>query len=502
MRRPEMVRAANQPKAPRSPTRERGFMLLTALFVTSVLLLIAIPQTMRSLSSVRLEQLYVATQQAWYLKEGSFDNALRLLASGACVPPTGTTYTFANCPALAATGMAGPDTAYDAQITAPTAGSPSTLFRVQASGTSQGVTRRLEAAVERRSSALFRGALFASDWIKVGRDPTDPAFIDSYDSSKGAYRQIIAGLENVSESGHVETNRDDVSGIEVQTAASIRGTAVYDGSPPQSGPFLGFGGGTITQGVAAQPNPEPSYASLTPPPAPAVCTDITAQVAPLVVSRTFSGPGPFCADHIRSSLALDNGRSCISPPCHLTFTDPAALYVRDGIVFAAGGKLVWNRGTIVSGFVSVGGVGSRVDVSGKTDWYARDSFTLAFGSSLNTTTKIPANFRLYMSPGTTQGVPISRVHIATLPGYGYGPGEFYGVIYAPEQSVWVNNGSQIFGSVIGRGVLVEKSNLALPGDPPSAIHYDEALKNVTDFPGGTGGPSGSAVVTVKAVRTL
>ena len=448
----------------------RGSVLILSYFVITVLLGLAIPQTMRALSSTRLESLYKGERQARHLAEAGLDNAMSLLRNGQIVPSDSTMTCRwdalpATCPGPTGNLTQAPISMTSGKLEASVAGpdlaaaSPmDRVFHIRARGTTSSesnIQRLLEAKVELDPAPLFAQAVFAWDtvqsiYLNLG------AVIDSYNSTLGPY-----GGANIAANGDVETNRDLADGMSVFIGSEIRGKALFNGLAP--GETIASGGGLITGAAQPQLTPKPTYNVMRPPGQPASCSSLTP--LSLATDTTLAGAGPFCFTSIST-----NGHS-------LTFSDYAQLYVQGTVDVSNGGQLKWHAGTIESGnfYVSPSGLGTGglVEVTGKTSWYVTGDVRLDNGARLNANTKLPNLFRLYGRQTSGEMVYVDH------------GSKFYGVIYAagPDvpppgtpggMAVRIDNGSELFGAVIAPRVLVIGAG--------SFLHYDEALKTVKDFP--------------------
>jgi len=456
--------------------------MILGYFLLVVTLGLSMSQSMRSLGGLRLDSRYVAQQQTRHLAEAALDNGMRqLLTNNACIPgPAPDQRTSPACP-LAQNPAVGPNTSYTATITGPQ--NPALpIYQLDASGTNAGITQTLRAMVLRESAAPFPDAVFAEGNINV----TFGSRIDSYDSALGLYNADLGGgVFNVGSQGNLESNTGlvTVHDNNVNGPSTVAGTVIANLTPAETN------GGIITGTPEYTVQPQDIYYPPPVPPAEPVCSSELGNLS-LGADRTYPTPlkpGPiFCAD----SIDL-NGHV-------LTFTTPnAQLYVRGQFKSSIGpadSRLVWHSGTIRTGALYLDDYSPEGDVhiSGKTDWYVVGQVNLLNGADINNNTKVVEDFRLYVtktSPMALETVDIRGV--AT---------DFYGLLYAPEMHVEVDIGPHIYGAIVSSTTDVENG---------SYVHYDQALRFVTDFPAWlvplVGGPSGTpkvAKVAVKAMRFL
>ena len=135
-----------------------------------------------------------------------------------------------------------------------------------------------------------------------------------------------------------------------------------------------------------------------------------------------------------------------------------------------GGDLVINNGrniTLEAGTyyfrnVTLAG-GSQMIINGEVNLFVTNELRFDNGTTANLT-QIPANFRINVGQGP---VNIKGGH------------QLHAVIYAPEAEVTVSNGSDFFGSIVGR-------TLRLAGT--IGAHLDESLIDNTSAPSASGVP--------------
>ena len=96
--------------------------------------------------------------------------------------------------------------------------------------------------------------------------------------------------------------------------------------------------------------------------------------------------------------------------------------------------------------------GSTLIVTGNTNIFVTNDFTLAGGAYLTNTTKLASNLEFYMTGGT------ANITSDTT---------FYGVVYAPNTDVTVNASGDFYGAVVGKTLSVSGGGLG---------HYDESLE--------------------------
>ncbi|HUE69740.1 MAG TPA: pilus assembly protein TadG-related protein [Pirellulaceae bacterium] len=96
--------------------------------------------------------------------------------------------------------------------------------------------------------------------------------------------------------------------------------------------------------------------------------------------------------------------------------------------------------------------GATLMITGNTNIYITDDFTLAGNAYLVNTTMLASNLEFYMTGG--------KANITS-------DTTFYGVVYAPNTDVTLNAGGDFYGAVVGKTLSVKGGGLG---------HYDESLE--------------------------
>ncbi len=459
----------------------RGSVLVVSYFVLSILILLSIPQTMRSLSSVRLEQRFVDVRQSWQLADGAIDAVARGMLAGTIPTPT-------SCPTPSVITLSPTQIgamSYTGTIEAPSCSAISPMDRTykmtMTSTGPLGSQKTFEAMVELTHSPMRR-AVFSNGSLVIG---TDNEFTDSYNSTTGIVCNQVT--QSPPCRGDVETHSDAPGAIQIGTQSVIAGTAFtrngavgsvnpsYSVSCPSPGPC-----------IQAQPDSTATYQSKAPPARPPCLNDGIHTKSSLV---TYSSPGLFTDNNY---YCFDGGLA-ITGNNALTFQNVPQLYVGPpGLSATSDASIHWyntNPTTVQTNNLTVSGTGG-LQITGKTDWYVTGSVSLA-AHGVNSG-GIPNNFRLYVRPDPTHINPITGTTTDSVSISGSG-NDFYGVLYAPELPVTMDLAAQLWGAVVA-------NTFSMSGHA-AHVRFDEALLNVTDLPFPTGGNGAGGIVRVRAIRS-
>lgn len=431
---------------------------MAGYFALSLLILLSIPQTIRSLSSVQLEQRFVDVRQSWQLADGAIDDVARGMLGGSLPIPTCTqTGSPPGVTTVSPTTIGA--MSYSGTIEAPSCSALDPMnrtYKVTVTSTGpRGSQKTLEAMVELTGTPMRR-AIFANGTIQIG---TDNEFTDSYNSGTGVVCDRSTRLPPCH--GDVETRSDAAGAISIGTQSMIAGVAFTDNTASGANPSTSVSCPAPGPCVQAQPDSTATYPSKAPPARPAC------DVAHTFTSFTSyaSSPPPF-ADSV--PYCFDQGLS-ITGNNSLTFSNVPQLYVGgSGLSATSNASINWNNTnpTVVqTGNLTVSGTGA-LHITGKTDWYVTGSASFSGSSGANIDGKIPNNFRLYVRLDPTHTGTPDSVHIS-----GTGT-DFYGVLYAPKLQVTMDNAAQLWGAVVAGG-------FSMSGHA-AHVRFDEALLTVID----------------------
>ena len=247
-------------------------------------------------------------------------------------------------------------------------------------------TSEISAIVENSGSPFWGKAL----WARTDITLSGPSYVDSYDSSYGAY-----GGTNTGNNGDIGTNgASSADKITLSGSSTIFGS-VYRGP---SGTFSSWDTpagsisvkGTLTNG---QPKTFPTI--------PSFSVNTTNVTAPASITAGTYG-------------VVKNGNSANN----LTFG--CGTYYIDQLVLSGGSSLTLTSGCNTTLFVK-----TKVDLS---------------GGSVANPTQDPSLFQIFY-PGTTQ-VAIS------------GTSGFYGAVYAPNAQITLSGASNFYGSFMGNAIVI------------------------------------------------
>jgi Flp pilus assembly protein TadG len=254
----------------------------------------------------------------------------------------------------------------------------------------------------------FCGAMVGIEWVKVDGNPGS----DSYDSVEGPYDPATANPR-----GSVCSDGD----VTVSGGAVVSGDATAGNNPATDEVTLN-GGGTV-EGIIGN------------------------RIKPLNMPPVDT-----------SVVAVDNDNDAL-PKDKVWRWDPERnkwvkaspldkagdFTLNAGEVFDLPPGDYYFRNMIING-------GATLNITGNTNIFITNDFTLAGGAFLNNNTMLASNLEFYMTGGA------ANITSDTT---------FYGVVYAPNTSVTVNASAQFYGAIVGKTLSFSGSGLA---------HYDESLE--------------------------
>ncbi len=267
----------------------------------------------------------------------------------------------------------------------------------------------------------FQYASFANGQITLANN----TFVDSYDSSKGAYNVAT----NSNTNGDIGSNG---------TAAGI----ISIGNNISVGGDVGTGaGGTVTLGSNSAIVGTTTHTENVSLPAVTVPSALTGLASGGVDS--ISGSSNISAgDYKYSSMSLSNNAT-------LNVTGNVRIYLTAASAFTAGNNVTIKVASDASLQIFVDGV-----------------LSISNNVTLNSTGDVPKNLQIYSTYTGSNGVSINNNGLLSA------------AIYAPGTGVSIGNNNDIFGSIMGKTVTLNNN---------SALHYDETLSNLSTSPAGTTG---------------
>jgi len=173
----------------------KGFVLVTSIFVSVILTILTMSMGVRSLSETQLARQYDWQDRAFQLAEASIDETMR-----ACV---------IDCISWSKKKFA--DGRYWAEVATVI---PDSLYRVHSHGEVQTQQVNLEAYIETIPESVFGYPIVGDVGLKIAGDVTT----DSYDSALGAYDPATAG-----DGGDVATNSTNPNAVKISGGVEISG---------------------------------------------------------------------------------------------------------------------------------------------------------------------------------------------------------------------------------------------------------------------------------------
>lgn len=404
----------------------RAFILPLAVILCFLMLVIAFVLQDQSRKQLRFASLQLRAEQAANAADGGLQLAIQQLASNSA-------YSGVSTPQLLAEG---PET-YTIQVlqagaTMPDGQSvPTGFLFVLASGYSLGNANARSGALVKVGSSSGKGlpGVYGSSVRLSGGSS-----IDSYNSTKGAY---LIGSKN----GSVLTNATNPGSVILEGASQILG-------PVSIGPKGNLdpnssGGTSMNSAYTVWRDWSTSYVSSS--------LQATPKEMPPVVLPSPVG---------KTSVSLGHGSNTLTPGSY------------DSVSIGNGGSLTLKAGVYVVNSLSIGG-GADIQLAGDgpVQIYVAKSFSLGNGADVSDSKVSPSLLQINMAEGSSYEQQ--------------GGTQLSGVVYGPNATATLSNGSTIFGSLSGASVKISGA---------SRVHYDESLSEYS-LSGGSSA-SGNAGVTV------
>ncbi|MBN9416272.1 MAG: hypothetical protein J0I12_12590 [Candidatus Eremiobacteraeota bacterium] len=400
--------------------RRQAFILPLAVLLCFLMLLIAFVLQDQSRKQMRFASLQVRAEQAANAADAGLVIALQQLASNPAYTGVSTLQTLAEGPetykiAILQAGASMPD-----GQTVPSGN----LFAL-ASGYSLGNANARSGALVKVGTSGSKGlpGVYGSSVRLSGG-----AFVDSYNSTKGAY---LIGSKN----GSVLTNSTSAGSVIIEGASQIYG-------PVSIGPKgvldpNSSGGTTMNSAYTVWRDWSTSYVSSS---LQTSAKDMPAVTLPSAVGKT--------------SVSMSWGTNTLAPGNY------------DSVSIGNAGTLTLKAGVYVMNSFSIGG-GANIQVAGDgpVQIYVAKSFSLNNGAVVSNSKVSPSLLQINMADGSTYDQQ--------------GGTQLTGVVYGPSATANLSNGSTIYGSLSGNSVKIAGA---------SWVHYDEAL---SEFSLGGSSSSGS-----------
>lgn len=406
--------------------RPRAFILPLTVLLCFLMLLVAFVLQDQSRRQLRFASLQVRAEQAAQAADAGLALALQTLAGNP-------SYMGSASQALAE----GPET-YSISVLQAGAGMPDgqtvpagCLF-VLASGASLGNAQARSGAlikVGNSGSKGLPGIYGASVRLSGG------SFTDSYNSAKGAY---ASGSKN----GSILTNSTAAGSVVIEGASQVFGPIAI--GPKGNLDPNNSGGTTMNSGYTVWRDWSTSYVSSSMQSSP---KDMPAVKLPAAVGK--------------SSVSMGWGSHSLAPGSY------------DQVSLGNAGTLTLKPGVYVMNSFSING-GAVIQVSGEgpVQIYLAKSFSLNNGAVVSKSSVSSSLLQINLAEGSSYDQQ--------------GGTQLTGVVYGPNATLNLSNGSSIFGSFSGNKVKISGA---------SWVHYDEALSEFS-LGGGSGspGPSGVSVL--------
>ena len=287
------------------------------------------------------------------------------------------------------------------------------VYAMRSTGIDAGSTERIEMVVREIPDGFFQYAAFG----KVGVQMAASSFVDSYDSSLGAYAD-----QYDSTNGHAGTfgNVGSDGDITLLTNSQIWGNA----TPGMGHEVIYAGPNSLVSGTTQQAEMETPFPPI----------DV-----PVIASTGVLHPGN--GEHVVLPAGDYHYSSLLSASdSHIEIQGPARVVV-DDLTMVSNSTL-----TIDATF-------------GPVELYATGDFDLRSNSELVTKTDRPHDAMIYLSGDNVDGTPPNKIKWDAN-------SEYIGVIYAPEAALEFDAQFELFGSVMGYNVQLNAN---------SAVHYDVSL---------------------------
>lgn len=284
------------------------------------------------------------------------------------------------------------------------------VYALRATAVDRAARERIELVVREIPDGFFRYAVFGD--LGVSFRPS--SFVDSYDSSLGSYDSQYDGT-HAGDGGNCGSNND----IVLETNCEVYGNA----NPGPEGEVVYSGPNGYVSGTT---DPAAELVPLPPVQVPAIASSGVANVKKKTL---ILGPG----DVHYSKIDVSSGGT-------VEIRGPARVVV-DDFLLRSNTSLVMKTG------------------GGPVEIYGTGNFVMDANSTLVTHTSRPHDAAIYLSSNNIDGHPNAQVTFNAN-------SEYTGLIYAPNASIAIRPGFEIYGSVMaGKVELVTNSE----------IHYDVSL---------------------------
>lgn len=283
-------------------------------------------------------------------------------------------------------------------------------YQIIATGTCQAERKRQECVLSTAPAGFFQYAAFGRDGLLVEAGSST----DSYDPTLGTYAsQAARGHGGVGSNGDIHLDSD----------AFINGDAMTG----ENGSIFENGSNVVITGDRGSLEEDMNFPPIEPP--------TVSSNGPLEVTEDATiGPGLVGFDEV----STDGGAT-------LTIEGPAQVVMSD--FFLGGGSTL-----------AIDSTNGPVEIYSSGDW------DISNDSMVRTTSESAREFQLYLSGDTDSGADPATVSLNAN-------SDLHGAIYAPEASITVPDGFQLFGSLVARSLVL--------GDGAS-LHFDESLRYDTD----------------------
>ncbi|MGB0330379.1 MAG: pilus assembly PilX N-terminal domain-containing protein [Planctomycetota bacterium] len=283
-------------------------------------------------------------------------------------------------------------------------------YQVVATGTCQGERKRQECVFSTAPVGFFQYAAFGKDGLLVG----EGCATNSYDPTLGTFAsQAARGNGGVGSNGSVVLGADTF----------INGDAVTG----ENGSIVENGSNVVITGDRESLGENITFPPIEPP--------IVSSSGPLEVTEDATlGPGLLGFDGVSASAGST-----------LTIEGPAQIVMSD-FVLGGGGSLV-------------------IDSSnGPVEIYSSGDWDISGDSTVRTTSESARDFQVFISGDTDSGTDPATVSLNANT-------VLHGAIYAPDASITLPAGFELFGSLIARSLNF--------GDD-ARLHFDESLLYESD----------------------
>ncbi len=391
--------------------KEQGTVLILALLVTMMLLILTMPFLTKLSGSYRLTEKSYRTLVATNLAEAGIERAIWELNYGSIWTwdgePNNRTLELADVQAASGSEIGD----ISVCLTAPLGQLPfiESTGKVMHIGPIP-IDRTVRVLLERLDSpSIFTYALFGDEGINV----VGAAYIDSYDSRKGAY-----GGDNVGEKGHTGTNADHQGCLGLRNNAIIHGSAFVGPAADPENVIVILNNSEI-KGVQEALLEEKSLPSVPPP----------------------EGL-PFRGDYI---LPVNNEDFILSSGEYSSFTllpNTTVTILTDVILYVTGDFLMEANSDLVIAY------GASLSL------YLGGTFIQRSESDINNLTMDPTKLLIY---GTDSFNGVMEWRSGS---------SFYGAVYVPRADIQYDSNANFYGSLVGKNIEIFSN---------ARFHYDLAL---------------------------